>query len=82
MWLADKKKLAPARPGSGVYILAIFPPLKGGEKNRHFLKFGEENRPWTEKKFEKKKISNFISNVFLIINNILKSNTENRPISN
>ena len=35
---------------SGVYILAIFPPLEWGEKYRHFLKFGEENRPSTEKK--------------------------------
>jgi hypothetical protein len=36
---------------SGVYILATFPPLEGGEKNRHFWKSGEENRPQREKKF-------------------------------
>jgi len=42
---------------AGVYILAIFAPLQGGgEINRHFLKFGEENRPLTEKKFNCKKI--------------------------
>ncbi len=29
------------RVKTGVYILAIFPPLEGGGK-RHFLEFGEE----------------------------------------
>jgi hypothetical protein len=37
---------------TGVYILAIFPPLEGGEKKRHFLEFGEENRPLEKKKFQ------------------------------
>jgi hypothetical protein len=37
---------------AGVYILAIFPPLEGGEKKRHFLEFGEENRPLAKKKFQ------------------------------
>ncbi len=41
---------------SGVYILAISPPpWRGGGKKRHFLEFGEENRPLEKKKFQNKK---------------------------
>jgi len=39
-----------------VYILAIFPPLEGGEKKRYLLEFGEENRPLKKKKFSVLKI--------------------------
>jgi len=49
-----------------VYILAISPPPGGGEKKRHFLGFGEENRPLERKKIsEVKKISSFIRKPFL-----------------
>jgi hypothetical protein len=59
-----------------VYILAIFPPLEGGEKNRHFSKFGEENRPSAEKKFwEDKKTQILYINIFSITTETLESNT-------
>jgi len=54
----------------GVYILATFPPLEGGEKNRHFWKSGEENRPQREKKFNcKEKIWILQANVFFFYYN-------------
>jgi hypothetical protein len=54
---------------AGVYILANFPPWRGGGGKRHFLEFGEENRPREKKKFlRSKKISNYIRKLFLNYN--------------
>jgi hypothetical protein len=52
---------------TGVYILAISPPLEGGgEKKRHFLEFGEENRPLAKKKISELKLFKiFIEKPFL-----------------
>jgi hypothetical protein len=63
---------------AGVYILAIPPPLEGGGKKRHFLDFGEENRPLQRKKIsEVKKILVLLENLFsiktLALKEILKS---------
>ncbi len=60
---------------SGVYILAIFHPLEGGEKKRHFLEFGEENRPLEKKISELKKFKIFVENLFSITTLVLKRNT-------
>jgi hypothetical protein len=52
---------------AGVYILATFPPLEGGEKNRHFWKSGEENRPQREKNSIVKKKFEFYKQMFFSI---------------
>ncbi len=52
------------------------PPLEGGEKKRHFLEFGEENRPLEKKKFQNwKKNLSFNRKLFLNHNLSCKNNT-------
>ena len=56
----------------GVYSGHFPPPLEGGGKKRHFLEFGEENRPLERKKFLVL-LENLFSIKTLALKEILKS---------
>ena len=72
-WL--KQSVEERKETRGIYSGHFPPPEGGGKKIGTFWSLGKKIDPEQKKKFEKKKISNFISNVFSIINKILKSKT-------